>query len=296
MSDPANTGASPAPSGGGLADLGLRAASAIVMVALALGSLWAGGVWFTLFWALAGFAIYWEWQHLAGGRNMNARIVVGAVALAASATLASTGSVEWALALLLIGALAIALSAGLGGGRVIAAKSAWAGLGLLYAGAMVVSVCVLRHSLFLGATAVLWLFAIVWGTDIMAYFGGRLIGGPKLCPPISPGKTWSGFATGVLCGALAGVGVVAFSVTPGEAALLPVLALGLVASAVSQGGDLFESAIKRYYGVKDSGRLIPGHGGAMDRLDGFIFAAMFAALVGSAHKGAVAAAHGLLVW
>ena len=110
MSDPANTGASPAPSGGGLADLGLRAASAIVMVALALGSLWAGGAWFTLFWALAGFAVYWEWQHLAGGRNMAARIVIGAFALAGSAALASTGSVDWAVALLLIGALAIAIS------------------------------------------------------------------------------------------------------------------------------------------------------------------------------------------
>ena len=296
MSDPANTGASLQPSDGGLADLGLRAASAIVMVTLALGSLWAGGAWFTIFWAMVGFAVYWEWQHLAGGRNMNARIVIGAVALAGGAAFASTGSVDWALALLLIGALAIAVSAGWGGGRVFVFKSAWSGLGLLYAGAMVVSVCVLRHSLFLGATAVLWLFAIVWGTDVMAYFGGRLIGGPKLCPPISPGKTWSGFGIGVFCGALAGLGVVAFTVTPGEASLLPVLALGLLAAAISQGGDLFESAIKRYYGVKDSGRLIPGHGGAMDRLDGFIFAAIFAALVGSAHKGAVAAAHGLLVW
>jgi phosphatidate cytidylyltransferase len=75
-----------------------------------------------------------------------------------------------------------------------------------------------------------------------------------------------------------------------------VLLLGLLAGAISQGGDLFESAIKRHYGVKDSGHLIPGHGGAMDRLDGFIFAAVFAAIVGAAHKGAVAAAHGLLVW
>jgi phosphatidate cytidylyltransferase len=101
---------------------------------------------------------------------------------------------------------------------------------------------------------------------------------------------------GVGCGAAAGAAVVAFAVTPGEAPLAPVFLLGLATAAVSQGGDLFESMVKRRYGVKDSGRLIPGHGGAMDRLDGFIFAAAFAALVGALHKGAVAAAHGLLVW
>lgn len=297
-SDAPHPDAAPAPRRGGLADLGLRAASAVVMVALALGTLWAGGVWFTIFWTLAGLAVHWEWQQLAGGRNLPARILIGAVALAGAATLASADSVDWALGVLLLGALSVGFSSGWGAGRNegVLTRAPWAAFGLLYAGAMVVSVCVLRHSLFLGATAIMWLFAMVWGTDIMAYFGGRLIGGPKLCPPISPGKTWSGFIVGVICGALAGVGIVAFSVTPGEAALWPVLLIGLIAGAVSQGGDLFESAIKRHYGVKDSGRLIPGHGGAMDRLDGFIFAAVFAALVGSAHKGAVAAAHGLLVW
>lgn len=302
-SDPAPSGPAPANSPppaarGGLADLGLRAASAIVMVALALGTLWAGGIWFTIFWTLAGLAIHWEWQQLAGGRNLPARIVIGAIALAGAAALASADAVDWALGVLLLGALSVGISAGWGAGRgeTVSGRASSAAAGLFYAGAMVVSVCVLRHSLFLGATAILWLFALVWGTDVMAYFGGRLIGGPKLCRPISPGKTWSGFIVGVICGALAGVAVVAFSVTPGEASLWPVLLLGVLAGAVSQGGDLFESAIKRHYGVKDSGRLIPGHGGAMDRLDGFIFASVFAALVGSAHKGAVAAAHGLLIW
>jgi phosphatidate cytidylyltransferase len=160
----------------------------------------------------------------------------------------------------------------------------------------VLSVCVLRNSLFHGSTALLWLFAVVWGTDIMAYFGGRLIGGPKLWPRVSPGKTWSGFVVGVTCGALAGVWAVVLSTMPGEVALAPLLPLGLAAAAVSQAGDLFESAIKRRFDVKDSSRLIPGHGGVMDRLDGFIFAAIFAALVGALHTGYIAAAHGLLVW
>ncbi|MFZ9501441.1 MAG: phosphatidate cytidylyltransferase [Beijerinckiaceae bacterium] len=283
---------------GGLGDLALRAASAVVMVAGALGSLWAGGAWFTLFWAFAGLAVYWEWEHLAGGRNMLVRLALGAGALGGAAAFASLGDAEWAIVLVLAGA------AGVGwlgrrefeDGAQSARQAGWCAAGLLYAGAMVIAVCVLRHSLFLGPVAVLWLFAVVWGTDVMAYFGGRLIGGPKLWPRVSPGKTWSGFCVGVGCGAAAGAAVVAFAVTPGEAPLAPVFLLGLATAAVSQGGDLFESMVKRRYGVKDSGRLIPGHGGAMDRLDGFIFAAAFAALVGALHKGAVAAAHGLLVW
>ena len=281
---------------GGFGDLALRAASALVMVAGALGSLWAGGAWFTLFWALAGAAVYWEWEHLAGGRNMIVRLALGALALAGAAALASVGDVEWALLVLVAGAAGVGW---LGRGASAADRSGqagWCAAGLLYAGAMVVAVCVLRHSLFLGPVAILWLFAVVWGTDVMAYFGGRLIGGPKLWPRVSPGKTWSGFWVGVLCGAGAGAGVVAAAVTPGEAPLFPVFALGVAAASVSQGGDLFESMVKRRYGVKDSGRLIPGHGGAMDRLDGFIFAAVFAAVVGALHKGSVAAAHGLLVW
>jgi phosphatidate cytidylyltransferase len=281
---------------GSLADLALRAASALVMVAGALGSLWAGGAWFTAFWALAGLAVYWEWEHLAGGRNMIVRLALGALTLGGAAVLASTSEVEWALAAVAAGAAGVGW---LGRGASAAdrgGQAGWCAAGLVYAGAMVIAVCVLRHSLFLGPVAILWLFAVVWGTDVMAYFGGRLIGGPKLWPRVSPGKTWSGFWVGVGSGAAAGTLVVAYAATPGEAPLFPVFLLGLAAAAVSQGGDLFESMVKRRYGVKDSGRLIPGHGGAMDRLDGFIFAAIFAALVGALHKGAVAAAHGLLVW
>jgi len=281
---------------GSLADLALRAASALVMVACALGSLWAGGAWFTAFWALAGLAVYWEWEHLAGGRNIILRLALGGLALGGGAVLASTGAIEWALACVAAGAAGVGWLGRGASAADRAGQAGWCAAGLVYAGAMVVSVCLLRHSLFFGPVAILWLFAVVWGTDVMAYFGGRLIGGPKLWPRVSPGKTWSGFWVGVGSGAAAGTLVVAYAATPGEAPLFPVFVLGLLAAAVSQGGDLFESMVKRRYGVKDSGRLIPGHGGAMDRLDGFIFAAVFAALVGAVHKGAVAAAHGLLVW
>jgi phosphatidate cytidylyltransferase len=133
----------------------------------------------------------------------------------------------------------------------------------------------------------------VWGTDIAAYFSGRAIGGPKLMPAVSPNKTWSGALGGALGGILAGLVVVkgaGLGITPA----LAILAFAL--SAVAQAGDLLESAIKRHFGAKDSSALIPGHGGAMDRLDGFLTAAAAAVMVGLARGGLDWPARGLLIW
>jgi phosphatidate cytidylyltransferase len=117
-----------------------------------------------------------------------------------------------------------------------------------------------------GRATVLFLMLVVWAGDIGAYLVGRLVGGPRLAPSISPGKTWSGAAGGTLCAVLAGL-----AVAPAHPVAACVLAL--VLSIVAQAGDLLESAIKRHFGVKDSGRLIPGHGGLLDRLDGVVAAA-----------------------
>ena len=167
---------------------------------------------------------------------------------------------------------------------------------MLYAGALIVGLALLRASPAYGLPAILWLFAVVWGTDVAAYFGGRLIGGPKLWPSVSPGKTWSGALTGLFLGALLGCCSRVARVAPSGVRWVPMLAVGLVVSAFSQLGDLFESAMKRRAGVKDSSHLIPGHGGLMDRLDAFIAAtAITAALAGARSSGAWIAP-GLFQW
>jgi phosphatidate cytidylyltransferase len=168
----------------------------------------------------------------------------------------------------------------------------WLAAGILYAGITFVAPVGLRADPRYGLGALLFLFAIVWVTDVMAYLVGRLAGGPKLWPSVSPNKTWSG-ALGATAGALAvGCGTAAF----GGLALIPIAILAVILSMVAQAGDLLESAVKRRFGAKDTGHLIPGHGGLMDRLDGFIAAALIAVVVGVLRGGLQGAGQGLLVW
>lgn len=270
-----------------LGDLGPRLVSGVVMIALALATLIAGGFVFVAFWLVAATAVHWEWQRMTGGPREQVRMMAGGAAIALVAGFAALGARDAALVTLVAAAAAILL-------LTPGPTRLWNAAGVLYAGSLILAVVVLRFSIFNGLEAILWLFAIVWGTDVMAYFGGRLIGGPKLWPRVSPSKTWAGFLTGVGCGSLLGVAalwVVGAPLNPG-----PVILLGLVAGAVAQGGDLFESSLKRRHGRKDSSNLIPGHGGAMDRLDGFIAAAVFAAILGAVRAGAVAPGNGLFVW
>lgn len=273
--------------GGKFGDLGQRIISAIAMIAAAIGALYLGGPVFLLFWAAAGVAINWEWQRLVGGPGSTVRCALGGLAVVGAAVAGASGAPGAMAVALAIGAGSVAWRAGSGRRR-------WAGAGVVYAGAMAFSVCALRASLDYGVLAISVLFALVWGTDIFAYFGGRLVGGPKLWPAVSAGKTWSGAIIGALSGAVLGA-VVARIVTGPELAVAPTFAVALLVSIVSQVGDLFESAVKRKFGVKDSSNLIPGHGGVMDRLDGFIFAVIFAAILGFARGGGQVAA-GLFFW
>jgi len=174
-----------------------------------------------------------------------------------------------------------------------AARAGWIALGALYAGAMLAAPLVIRVDATLGFIAMVFLFAVVWATDVAAYFAGRLIGGAKLCPAISPNKTWSGALAGALAGTVAAVAVAVFG---GINPIAPIVIVSLLLSVAAQLGDLFESALKRHFGVKDASHAIPGHGGLMDRLDGFIAAALAAALVGLARGGIDGAAGGFLLW
>jgi len=233
--------------------------------------------------------VHWEWGRLIGGPLPWSRLIAGGAGLIAALALQSARQFEFAILALALAGAFNAWAAGVG-------YRFWAAAGVFYSGGLLLSVVALRQPPFFGIFAIGWLFAVVWGTDVCAYFGGRLLGGRKLAPGISPGKTWSGFLVGIVCGAALGGGVAALCP---QASVLPVLPLGLAASAVSQGGDLFESWLKRRAGVKDSSRMIPGHGGVMDRLDGFIAAAIFAALFGLLRAtvwGIPSAAAGLFFW
>jgi phosphatidate cytidylyltransferase len=267
-------------------DLGPRSISGLVLVGLALAALWIGGDVFLLFWLLAGLGVAWEWQSLLAAPRRIGRVAISAAAVAFAGEFAISGAADSAVFVLLVGALAV--------GALAVKRRLWSACGVLYAGAAVAPVCILRASIFDGYEAVLWLLVIVWSSDVMAYFGGRAIGGPKLWPQVSPGKTWSGFVSGTVCSAILALVVLNWLDVPTHVG--PAIALGALLSVTAQAGDLFESFVKRRFHVKDSSRIIPGHGGLMDRLDGFIAAASLAASIGVLRYDAASAALGLLRW
>jgi phosphatidate cytidylyltransferase len=265
-------------------DLKPRVAAAVAMGSVALAAAWIGGFVFAAFWWVASVAVLWEWQRLVGGARLIGRVVVGALALALASLFALHHSIPGAVAALVLGAAAVGWVAG-------RTHTVWAAAGALYAGALVVSLGLLRVSPSFGLAAILWLFAVVWGADVAAYFAGRLIAGPRLWPSVSPAKTWSGAIVGALVGA--SLGLALWRRTNNPAALFW---LGLATAIVSELGDLFESALKRRFGVKDASGLIPGHGGLMDRLDAFIAASLFAAAVASLNSRGAFIAGGLFRW
>ncbi|ASY62799.1 Phosphatidate cytidylyltransferase [Sinorhizobium sojae CCBAU 05684] len=245
-------------------ELKLRIASAVVLAAIALGATWAGGFAFQLLAVAIGLLVYYEWSTITrlvesdfrgNAFGWLSQVVVAALVLLDHMSLTLpvlAGSIALA-------ALWVSIRKG----------SWWLPGGIAYAGLTSISLAAIRGADYLGLIAMLFVFAVVWGTDIFAYFVGRAVGGPKLAPAISPGKTWSGAIGGTICGVLSGLGVFMAHFSLQD---LRIPAIALVLSIASQIGDLFESFIKRRFGVKDSSRLIPGHGGVMDRVDGLIFA------------------------
>jgi phosphatidate cytidylyltransferase len=264
-------------------ELCLRVGSALVLVPLAIGTAYLGGPPFIALWTAAAGVVLWEWTHLVGEPRRMPILAVGAATFLSSAVLFGLSSPGAALAVLAAGAIAAAGLAG-AGRRTLA--------GGFYAGAMLGAPAVLRSDAEYGLLALILLFAVVWTTDVMAYFVGRAFAGPKLWPAVSPKKTWSGAVGGAASATLVGSGLSALAGLP-VAALVPVC---VMLSLAAQAGDLLESILKRRFGAKNASELIPGHGGLMDRLDGFVAAALVAALLGLARCGFEAPARGLLIW
>ncbi len=252
-------------------ELRLRILSGIVLAAVVLAATWYGDIAFRLLAAVIALLIYYEWSTITRLPETDFRgNAFGWASTVLVAALVVFRIDELALPLLLAAVVVGILYA------LTLKGSGWLAGGIAYCGLTVISLAAIRGDTAHGFAAMLFIFAVVWSTDILAYFVGRAIGGPKLAPPISPGKTWSGAIGGAISAVIAGtlVHMIFFSLNG-----LWVPTIALVLSVFSQVGDLFESFIKRRFGVKDSSRLIPGHGGVMDRVDGLVFACFAAFLI-----------------
>lgn len=269
-------------------DLGVRTLSAAVLIPAVLADVWAGGIWFHLFVALIGILMALEWVTIVH-RGSPVQFALHAAGAMCGALLPLDVGLAGGLAAIAVLALLSAAVALHEEGQ----GPAWRYLGVVYVSLPPIAFVILRQDPVHGIAAIVLIMLMVWAADTFAYFAGRIIGGPKLAPVISPKKTWAG-----LIGAMAGSALAAFAVARAlglEAALILVLIAGVLA-IVEQAGDLFKSAMKRHYGVKDSGRLIPGHGGVIDRVDGLVAVAIAAAIIGAARAGVEHAGSGLLVW
>jgi phosphatidate cytidylyltransferase len=268
-------------------DLGVRTISAAILVPIVLLDVWIGGAWYQLFVLGLGVLMAREWVRLAHADN-DLQFGLHALAGMAGAVLPLSMGIWPTVAFIGV----VWLISGFTTLRAARGK-AWPYLGIPYIAASTLALTILRADPDRGALAILWLLAIVWTADISAYFAGRIIGGPKLAPVLSPKKTWAGAVGACLGGTIAALLV---ALAAGLGALVTLGLLGTALAVVEQAGDLFKSALKRSYGVKDSGALIPGHGGVLDRIDGLVAACMAGAVIGALHRGTIAAASGLLVW
>ena len=276
----------PAGSATGRSNLASRVASALVLAPLAIAIAYVGGWPFILFWAVAAVGIFWEWTALVAGTAGRFVFFTGAGPLVIATVLAGLHRPLAATLIIAVGAVGAAAFAP-------TRQRPWIAVGVIYAGATLLGPVVLRTDAEWGFVAVMLLFAVVWATDVFAYFVGRAVGGPKLWAQVSPNKTWSGAVAGIVAATLAAV---ALAGTMTRTSLFAIAVVAIFLSIAAQLGDLFESGVKRRFGAKDAGQLIPGHGGLMDRLDGFLFAAAAAALFGSMRENLEAAARGLLAW
>ena len=268
----------------GSSNLVLRVIAASVLAPLTIGIAWLGGwPWLWLVTAAAALMFY-EWLMIVGASDNRGLIVAGIAPLAIAGPFLAVGRLDLVLLIVAVGLILLAVFGG--------ARRGWILSGLAYASAALIASILVRFDANFGFVALMFVLLVVWVTDIGGYFAGRGIGGPKLWPRVSPKKTWAGAIGGLVFSLV----VAALFALFGFGTLLSLLALATVLSVVSQLGDLFESAVKRRFGVKDSSQIIPGHGGLLDRLDGFVAAIVVAALIGFMRGGLDGVGRGFMVW
>ncbi len=247
--------------------LGARILWALILAPLVLGALYFGSPYSDALMLVVGAVGAWEWARLCGRGTLDlpGMIVVGAVvAVVVAAILREYSVAGWLVAVGAMGAT-VAVS------RDRRAVALWYGLGVAYLAAACLAFLWLLAIPDVGRAMILWLVAVVWATDTGAYLAGRTLGGPKLAPSISPGKTWAGLLGGVGAAALVGLVV---AVLRGQGSVAALVGSSMALALVAQVGDLFESSLKRRFGAKDSSNLIPGHGGVLDRIDGLLAGAL----------------------
>ncbi|MET3659867.1 phosphatidate cytidylyltransferase [Aquamicrobium ahrensii] len=268
-----------------MSNLQLRIISGLVLAVAVLTLTWIGGLPFRLFAVLIAGAVFYEWTRMTRPAHLRSMWLMPEACMAILLIALGFGVSAGSFLLLALAATVIVAALGF-----VRGSGSWEAAGVAYASLSGFALAFLRGDDQAGLLAILFLFAVVWTTDTLAYFVGRSLGGPKLAPAISPGKTWSGAVGGTVAGLAAGV-IVSFLAGTGNHLLLGLAALLL--SVVSQIGDLFESWVKRRHGCKDSSQLIPGHGGVMDRVDGLVVAALALYVIGSVAASADNPAQGL---
>lgn len=265
-------------------ELMLRVNSALILATVSLLAAYSGPISFSLLISVFITAMAWEWSRLVRGKGIDEALVLQALAIAAAAMLTAFGRIGPAIILVIVATASVFALRRISDD---ARRAWWSAAGVYYAGFPAIALVWFRTDPTYGWHVILFLFVVVWTTDTAAFAFGRLIGGPKLAPRISPNKTWAGLIGGVGAAMLAGF---CFGSGLGGTNPLALGLLGALLSLVAQMGDLAESAFKRLFGWKDSSRLIPGHGGVLDRLDGLVFAAVAAAflawMINASHPGA----------